>query len=181
MVIVNLKDIFKKFGGAKLFFPLAGILILLVWGVSIFFTPSYEVMFNHQLLPAVPSGQGKLYVHILEVGNTGGNLQENVNILFSSNALSFQIMPLKIKNFGKVDRKVEITEDDVVTRIALGALAPEKRVEISIYLFYKDPDEIHEWDEIFKGIEIAQGKTVEGDPSWTTLGRILYGIFGSPF
>jgi len=181
MANTNLKNLFERFGGAKLLFPAAGILILFAWGISIFFTPSYEVMYNHHLLPVVNSGEGKLHFHILEVGNTGGNLQDKVDILLSSDALSFQILPMQIKNFGKVDRKVEIMEDDVTTRIALGALAPEKRVEISIGLFYKNPDKIHEWDEILKGIEIAQGKTVEGDPGWTTVGRILYGVFGSPF
>lgn len=178
---MSLEDIYKKFGGAKLLFPLAGVLIILLGGVSIFFTPSHEVMYNHHLLPIIKSKEGTLYIHILEVGNTGGNLQDKVDILLSSDALSFQIMPLQVRNFGKVDRKVEITEDDVTTRVALGPLEPEKRVEISICLSYQDPDEVHEWDEIFKGIEITQGKTVKGDPRWTAVFRILYGLFGFLF
>jgi hypothetical protein len=181
MAGMNLKDIYERFKSPKLLFPAAGLLILLVGGISIFFTPSYEVMYNHRLLPTVATKEGSLYVHILEIGNTGGNLQEKVDILLSSNALSFKILPLTVRNFGKVDRKVEITEDNITTRIALGALKPEKRVEISVCLFYEDPDEAHDWDEIFKGIEIAKGKAVKGDPGWTTVGRILYGIFGSPF
>jgi len=178
---MSLKDLYKKFGGAKLLIPLAGVLIVLFGGVSVFFTPSHEVMFNHHLLPMVNSKEGTLCIHIIEIGNTGGNLQDKVDILLSSDALSFQAIPLQAKNFGKVDRKVEITEDEVTTRVALGALEPEKRVEISICLFYKDTDEVHEWDEIFKGIEISRGKTVEGDPSWTAVGRILYGLFGLLF
>ena len=34
------------------------------------------------------------------------------------------------------------------------------------------------WDEIFKGIKTAEGNMVDGDPRWTSLGRMLYALFG---
>ena len=104
-----------------------------------------------------------------------------MDILLSTDALSFKIMRPRVENFGIVDRKVKIIEGDVTTRIVLGSLEPGKRVEISLSLFYKHANERHEWGEIFQGIEISQGKAIEGDPSWTTLGRTLYKIFGFLF
>ncbi|MFH2067638.1 MAG: hypothetical protein ABIK15_20715 [Pseudomonadota bacterium] len=177
---MNIKSLVERFGGIKLFFLAVGLLFLFFQGVFIFFTPSYEIMYNHHLLPVVLSGQGEMRVHILELGNTGGNLQDRVDILLASDALTFQAIPLQVRNFGKVDRKVEIAENDATTRISLGALEPEKRVELRLCLFYQNPDEVHAWDEIFKGIETEKGKTVVGDPKWTTLVRILYDLFGSP-
>ena len=182
MLIIYLKEILGRLGGRRLLFPVAGVFILLVCGISIFSIPAYEVMYNHSLLPVVSTNNsGTLHFHILEIGNTGRKQQQNVDILLSSHALSYQLLPPKAKNFGKVDRKVEITKDDQTTRIALGALEPGKRVEISLGLFYKEPGEEHDWDEIYKGIEIAQGEAIEGNPSWTTLGRTLYRVFGFIF
>jgi hypothetical protein len=176
---IKLKHILESLRRPRLFFPAVGIVILIFWGVSIFSTPSFEIMYNHRLLPVMNTKKGALYAHILEIGNTGRNLQENVDILFSNDALAYQVMRTQVKNFGKVDRKVRIFKNDTTTRIALGPLEPGKRVEISLTLFYKHPDNRHEWTEILQGIEIARGKLVEGDPSWTTLGRMLYKIFGS--
>ncbi len=175
---MHIKNIIEKVGGPRLILAIVGLFVLLLYGISVFFTPSYEIMYNHRTLPIIPGKEGSLYVHILEIGNTGGNAQDRADVLFSSEALSSQILPIKVENFGKVTRKVEISRDNDTTRIALGVLKPEMRVQITLYFLYKQNDKVPEWQEIFKGIEVEEGKVVMGDPGWTTFGRMVYSIFG---
>lgn len=178
---MGLKNFVERFGAIKLFLLATGLFFFIFYGVSIFLTPSYEVMYTHRLLPVTPIKQGEMHIHILELGNTGRNSQEKVDILLASSIMAFEAIPLAVRNFGKVDRNISISDNGNITRIALGALEPEKRVELRLCLFFENANEVHEWDDFFKGIEIEQGKTVAGDPKWTTLGRFFYNIFGAFF
>ena len=62
--------------------------------------------------------------------------------------------------------------------ICLGSMKPEMRVEIQLLYIYKTGEIPLRWDEIFKGIKTAEGNMVEGDPRLTSLGRMLYALFG---
>ena len=164
------------------FFVLAtGLLILIFYGISIFFTPSYEVMYNHRILPIIQSGNGEIHVHILEIGNTGKKTQEHVDILLESSIMHFETIPISVRNFGIVDRQFTVSENGSTTRVSIGLLETDKRVELRVCLFFENSDEVYEWDDFFMGIEIERGKTVSGDPKWTSLGRFLFNIFGEAF
>lgn len=160
----------------------AGLVVLLASGVSVFFTPTYETMYNHRLLVPVAGKSGRVMCfHILEIGNTGRRLQHNVDVLFSSDALSRALMPLKARNYGKVDRPVAVSDDGATTTVCLGGLEPGRRVELQLVLQLDGSCRDLAWEDICTGIRPDRGDAVEGDPEFTLLGRALYDIFGGLF
>ena len=166
------------FGKRWFWSSLAGFLIFIVCGVWIFSTPNYEIMYTHRTLPEVHTEKLIMHSHILEIGNTGTQIQKFVNVIFSSDAIKAAALRPKVTNFGKVDRKIENRETGDTTMICLGSMKPEMRVEIQLLYIYKTGEIPLLWDEIFKGIKTAEGNMLEGDPRWTSLGRMLYALFG---
>ncbi len=168
----------KIFGTRWFLFFLAALIIFLVCGVWIASTPAYETMYNHRTLPRVQTETVTMDCHIIEIGNTGRKIQDDIDLLFYTDAYEKAAMMPKAENFGKSDRKTEIEKTGGVTIMRLGAVKPDMRVEVKLLFVYKKNDTPYSWDDIFKGIETSHGEVVEGDPGWTTVGRMLFAVFG---
>lgn len=166
------------FGQKWSWFALFGAFMFFAYGAWVFSTPEYEIMFNHRTLPQVQTEKAIMHCHIFEIGNTGRQTQKFVNVIFSTNALSATALKPQVENFGKVTRKTETRTSGDTTKIYLGAVKPGKRVEIQLVFIYRKDETPLWWDEIFKGVEIAEGEATKGDPGWTTVGRMLYTVFG---
>lgn len=176
---MQVRDILAAAGSKRVVWLCAGLLVLLATGVSLFFTPPYETMYNHRLLAPVTGKSGRVICfHILEIGNTGRRLQHNVDVLFSSRALTRAVMPLRARNYGKVDRQVAVSDDGATTAVSLGGLEPGRRVELQLVLQHDGSCRDLSWEDLCTGIRPARGDAVEGDPGFTLLGRALYDIFG---
>jgi len=172
-------EIFSGLFGKRWFlFSLIALFIFFACGVWLLSTPAYETMYNHSPLPVVRTDKASVHCHIFEIGNTGRKAQESVEVIFYTDAFSDTAMAPKVSNFGMSDRKTETRESNDTTIIDLGKLEPDKRVEIQLVYIHPIDETPYEWDDIFINIEATQGKVVEGDPGWTTVGRMLYAIFG---
>ncbi len=166
------------FGQRWFWFVLVGSFLFFGYGVWIFSTPKYEIMYTHRTLPEVRFEKSFMHCHIVEIGNTGREPQKSVNVIFSTDAMKAAALKPKATNFGKVNRKTENRETGDTTMICLGSIKPEMRVEIQLLYIYQTGEIPLRWDEIFKGVKTAEGAAVEGDPGWTILGRMLYAVFG---
>ena len=166
------------FGKRWFLFFLIALFIFLAYGVWIFSIPEYEVMYNHHTLPVVQTEKVSVHCHILEIGNTGRKIQASVDVIFSTDAFSATAMTPTVRDFGVSDRKTGIKKSDDTTIIGLGKLESDKRVEIKLVYIYQKDEMPYDWDDIFIGIEAARGKVLVGDPGWTTVGRLLFAVFG---
>lgn len=166
------------FGKRWLAFFLVALFIFLVYGVWIASTPEYETMFNHKTLPQVRTENAIMDCHIIEVGNTGRKIQDAIDIAFLTDAYETVALKPKARNYGKVDRRVDVTKSGDTTVMRLDTVKPGMRVEIQLVFIYNKDETPYSRDEFFKGIEAANGDVVQGDPGWTTVARMLYGIFG---
>ena len=175
----NLNNLFSwLFRQRWLPFALVAFFIFVTYGVWIFSTPKYEVMYNHRMLPEIQTDKVNMHCHIIEIGNTGRMVQQSVDVAFYTNAFAATAMKPKASDFGISDRKTEIRKSGDTTTVCLGSVKPGKRIEIQLLFIYKKNETPFRWDEIFKGVEIARGKAKEGDPGWTTVGRMLFAVFG---
>lgn len=168
----------KMFGKKWVLFFLVALAIFLVRGIWIFSTPKYETMYNHYTLPRVTTEKVFMDCHIFEIGNTGRKTQDKVDVLFVTQAFESAALPPKAEDFGMSTRRTKIEKSGDTTVMRLESLEPGKRVEIKLLLIYQKDETPGTRDDIFKGIETAEGEIVEGDPGWTTVARMLYAIFG---
>lgn len=166
------------FGKKWLAFFLIAVFIFLVGGVWIASTPEYETMYNYSTLPRVRTENAVVDCHIIEVGNTGRKVQDSIDIAFFTDAYDTVVLKPKARNYGKVDRRVETRRSGDTTVMRLDKVEPGMRVEVQLVFIYKTDRTPYDRDEILKGIEATEGDVVQGDPGWTTVGRMLYGIFG---
>ena len=159
-------------------FAIVGALMLARAGITIFHTPRHEVLFSTQspLRACVPKGCTTLM--LLEVGNAGSKDQDNVRVRLRAEPLRNLQLPLKVRNFGTVDRPVKMTEADGQRVYDLGRLEPQKRVELRIVFVGKPDETAPAWDEILVGVEASQGEAHRGDPSLVQFARYMQAIFG---
>jgi hypothetical protein len=155
-----------------------GLLVLVGGGASIFRMPEEEVLYSASppITTCLKSGDC-LFIYTLEVGNTGREAQEDVRVRLRRDVVQAAIMPLKVRSFGKVDRRFETSDADGVRTFDLGRLKAQQRVEISFVLRYPDRSQAPSWQQILVGVEAARGEVRPGDPAAVTLGRMLYRIF----
>jgi hypothetical protein len=155
-----------------------GLLTLAGGGASLFAVPDYEVLYHAN--PPLPTCTTSfcLAIYTLEVGNTGSRQQSQVRIRLRSAPLSAAIMPPTVRNFGKVDRPVAVTDAEDVRTFALGSMRPGERVELTLVLRYKLGEESPSWNQVLAGVDAGQGKALSGDPAAITLGRIFVTLFG---
>jgi len=155
------------------------LLVLVFTGVSLFSRPAHEVLYTGTChVTRMAETQRLLAFYIVEVGNTGTEPQERVNLCFLKSAMDRKIFDVSARNFGVSAREIGIREEGDTTVIELGRLEPEKRVRLTFSLVYPAGSGAEGWDTIFKGIELSAGRAKEGDPGMTMVGRAWFTIFG---
>src|SRR5262249_8901942 len=114
---------------------------------------------------------------LLEVGNTGTMPQENVRIRFHAEPLRRAVLPLTVRNFGKVDRPVKTNETGGQLAYDLGRLQPQKRVELRTVFHAKESEGPPSWNDILIGVEPATGEARAGDPASVMFARMMNAFF----
>jgi hypothetical protein len=153
---------------------------VLLWraGISILRSPVHEVLYSTGSAPRTCVPAICTTMMTLEVGNTGTADQENVRVRLRAEPLRNLQLPLKVRNFGKVDRAVKLSEVDGQRVYDLGRLEPQKRVEFQI-VFFGPADAKHPaWSDILVGIEPTTGEAVPGDPGLVLFARMMHAFFG---
>jgi hypothetical protein len=117
----------------------------------------------------------------MEIGNSGWDDQRNVEVVLASEPLDLAVLPIKVANFGKIIREVDIDADDNETRIQIGRLRKSERVELSFVLQVAKGDEVPEWSEILRSVTPTEGKAKPGSAGWATFGRLIWGIVDQIF
>lgn len=167
------------FGRLRWVLIAVGGLILATGGVSIFALPDHEVLYSPQppLVSCISSGCISIYV--LEVGNTGREIQEHVRVRLRAEAVRSPMLPPTVRTFGKVDRHVDVRDDGEVRIYDLGPVKPQERIELQ--LVYRDPDRgpHRDWLQMLVAVDAARGEVRQGNPGGVLLGRFLYAIFGT--
>lgn len=153
---------------------------LLLWrsGTSIFATPEHEVHYALQrgFHTCVPSTCVTMLT--LEVGNTGEEEQADVRVRLRAAPLRDLQMPLKVLNFGKVERPVEIEEIDGELVYHLGRLEPQKRVELQATFLRQPSEPPASWDDVFVAVEPASGEAQVGSAGGVQFARWMNALFG---
>lgn len=159
-------------------FAIVAAVLLWRFGISIARAPEHEVLYSvgKPFRTCVP--QTCTTMLDLEVGNTGTAVQPDVRVRFHSAPLGGLAWPMKVRAFGKVDRRVEIEEADGITVYHLGPLEPQKRITFQAVFVGRPADRVQTWDGIFAGVEPAAGEASPGDPGGVLFLRMMHALFG---
>jgi len=173
------KDSIPLWGPVGWMAVLLAFLVLGMTGVSLFYSPSYEVMYSplRMVLKADQGGRVSVFYSI-EVGNTGDKNQDFVKMHFSKEAMSRALVKPYASNFGVTPRPISMTNDAAAFIVDLGGLESEKRVKLSFMLSYPKGEVPQEWKDVFIFAEPARGRAKEGDPGMTLVGRAWFSFFG---
>jgi hypothetical protein len=148
-------------------------LVLLNGGASIFWQPADEVLYSVWRSPAACHSAGCVAVYRLEVGNTGREAQPDVRVVLRTAWLGGPL-GVRVRDFGKIDRKHTVSEGDGIRTYALGPMAPLDRVELTLVVTRPSREGFPDWQTIMVGIAPARGTAHPGNPAWTALLRIWY-------
>jgi hypothetical protein len=155
----------------------AGVVALATGGVSIFGQPDREILYQTEPPLTVCGAHGCTFIYRLEVGNTGVAPQDEVIVRLRRDAVEAAILPVRARDFGKIERRVRVWDEGRVRAYALGRLESRARVELGFVLQGKTPDVLVPWPEILAGVE-APGSTLSvGNAGWTMLLRAWLAIF----
>jgi hypothetical protein len=165
-------------------FPLRWIFLIVggvtLWraGISIFSAPDHEVLYaaSQPVHTCVP--QTCVTMLTLEVGNTGEEIQPNVRIRLKAAPLRQLQLPVKVLNFGKVARPVKMQESADERVYDLGALEPQKRVELQATFLSPPGQRGPAWDEILVAVEPSAGEAKVGNPGALLFARWMHAFFG---
>jgi hypothetical protein len=150
---------------------------LLAGGASIFGTPADEVLYA----ASGPTGTctdraGCVGLYSLELGNTGRDLQPDVRVRLRAAVVDTAILPLTVRDYGKVDRPFRVTREGEAVTFALGPVKPEERVVVSFALRRERREALPAWDQTLVAVEPARGPAFAGNPGGVVLLRIWYMI-----
>jgi len=159
-------------------FVILGVLFLWRGGTSIFRAPTNEVLYAAGQPRRICVPQICTTMMSLEVGNTGTAPQDNVRVRFRAAPLQGLKLPLKVLDFGKVDRRVKMSEAGGERVYELGRLEPQKRVEFQVVFHGPASELAPTWSEILVGVEAAAGDARPGDPALIQFARFLHAFFG---
>jgi len=155
----------------------AGVVALVMGGVSIFGQPDREILYQPEPPRTVCGAHGCTVIYRLEVGNSGAAPQDEVIVRLRRDVVEAAILPVKARDYGKIERRVRAWDEGSVRAYALGRLESQARVELGFVLHGKTPDAVVPWTEILAGVE-APGSTVSvGSAGWTMLLRAWLAIF----
>jgi hypothetical protein len=149
-------------------------------GISLWHTPSDEVLFTHTclMIPPITNGSERVTVmHKIELGNTGKNVQDDVKVRLLRTAVKRSIRQPSVLNFDVSRCPFTMTENSDEIVIAIGRLEPEKRVTITVIPVYgpgvlPDPP-----SRVLLSVEPACGKARPGNPGMTIVGRAWFSLY----
>ncbi len=152
------------------------IIAFIVGGVSLNGSESHEVHYATETPSKFCTKGLCLYQYRLKLGNTGRYPQNNIDISLARSWIDQAVIPLAVRNSGKVPRKYEkeTLRNDYL--ISIGLLEPGKTVEISFALQLAPDQAAPSWDDILLQVSPAQGSAKIGDPQVTTFTRFLMSI-----
>lgn len=155
----------------------AGVVALAMGGVSIFGQPAREILYQPEPPLMVCGAHGCTFIYRLEVGNSGGAPQEDVIVRLRRDVAEAAILPVKARDYGKIERPIRVWDEGSIRAYGLGRLESRARVELAFTLHGKGPDALVPWTGILAGVE-APGSTVSvGSAGWTMLLRAWLAIF----
>jgi hypothetical protein len=154
-----------------------GVVALVMGGVSIFGQPDREILYQPEPPLTVCAAQGCTFIYRLEVGNSGAAPQDEVTVRLHRAVVETALLPVRVRDFGKIDRPVREWDEGDLRVYALGRLESRARVEVGLALRGERPDTVVPWARILARVE-APGSTVRlGSPGWTMVLRAWLAIF----
>jgi hypothetical protein len=155
----------------------AGVVALAMGGASIFGQPGREILYQPEPPLTVCGAHGCTFIYRLEVGNSGAASQDEVIVRLRRAVVEAAILPVKARDYGKIERPVRVWDEGSVRAYALGRLESRARVELGFILHGETRDALVPWTRILAGVE-APGSTVSvGSAGWTMLLRAWLAIF----
>jgi len=103
--------------------------------------------------------------------------QDEVVVRLRRDVVALAVLPVKVRNYGKIDRPVRVWDEDDVRAYALGRLESQARVEIGFALRGAPRAAAVPWSRILAGIEAPGSNVSVGSPGWTMLLRAWLAIF----
>ncbi len=83
----------------------AGVVALVMGGVSIFGQPEREILYQPEPPLTVCGEHGCTFIYRLEVGNSGAEPQDEVIVRLRRDVVEAAILPVKARNYGKIERR----------------------------------------------------------------------------
>jgi hypothetical protein len=155
----------------------AGVLVLLGGGVSLFGQPDREILYSADPPLTVCGAHGCTFVYRLEIGNSGAALQDEVIARLRREVIDTAILPVRMRDFGKLDRPVRVWEEGQLRAYALGPVEPRVRVEVGFALPGARADSVVPWSQILTAVEAPGASVSAGSAAWTMLLRAWLAIF----
>jgi hypothetical protein len=155
----------------------AGVVALVMGGVSLFGQPDHEILYQADPPLTVCGSHGCTFIYRLEVGNSGAAAQDDVIVRLRREAIQAAVLPVKIRDFGKLDRRVRVWDEGDVRAYSLGRLEPLVRVELGFTLHGPGADAVLPWPRILSGVEAPGAHVSAGSAGWTMLLRSWLAIF----
>ena len=155
----------------------AGVVALVTGGVSIFGQPEREILYQPEPPLAVCGENGCTFIYRLEVGNSGAESQDEVIVRLRRDVVEAAILPVKARNYGKIERRIRVWDEGEVRAYALGRLESQVRVELGFALRGATRDAMLPWTRILAGVEAPGSRVSVGSTGWTMLLRAWLAIF----
>jgi hypothetical protein len=155
----------------------AGAVALLAGGVSIFGQPGRQILYQPESPLTVCGAHGCTFIYRLEVGNSGAAAQDDVVVRLRREAVQTAVLPVKVRDFGKLERRVRVWDEGDVRAYALGRVEPRVRVDVGFTLRGPRADAVLPWERILSGIEAPGARVSVGSAGWTMLLRAWLAIF----
>jgi len=155
----------------------AGVVALVTGGVSIFGQPDREILYSADPPLTVCGTHGCTFIYRLEVGNSGAAAQDEVIVRLRRDVVEAAILPVKARDYGKLERRVRVWDEGDVRAYALGQLESRVRVELGFVLRGPTSDAVVPWTRILAGVEAPGASVSVGSAGWTMLLRAWLAIF----
>jgi hypothetical protein len=154
-----------------------GFLLLVRGGVSIFGQPDRETIYAAAAPLVTCVTEGCFARYGLEVGNTGSREQPEIRVRLRAAALEGTALPLRVRDFGKLDRAFQVDDADGVRTVRFGPVARDQRVEVAFMLRRANRAALPDWPAILIEVTAAEGPVRAGSAPWVSLARVWYGFF----
>jgi hypothetical protein len=143
-------------------------------GVSIFGQPAREVLYSAPPPTVVCHARGCTAIYRLEVGNSGAEAQDEVTVRVRAAVVDRALLPVHVRDFGKIDRPFRVRDEGEVRAYLLGRVDPRVRVELSFLLAVPRADLAVGWDHVLAGVEAPGARVAPGDAAWVLVLRAWY-------
>lgn len=151
----------------------AGVVLLWSAGVSIFGQPAREVLYDAAAPLVACHPRGCVALYRLVVGNSGAEVQGQVTVRLRRAVVERAVLPVTVRDFGKLDRPVQVRDEGEARLYALGPVAPRGRVELAFALATPGRETVA-WDHVLLGVDAPGARVGAGDAAWVLVLRAWY-------